>query len=127
MFEVVIDGKKVNAAVSFYTMQLYEAEFRADIIQDFFGVQDDSAPIAFDKKGEAIVQIDFTKIQWNSIAKALWAACKTATETTPSFTAWLKRTQGVNMWLVREQLANELSDCFFRPGATEEGAEEQEE
>ena len=34
MFEVSINGKKKMAEVSFYTAQLYESEFRKDIIQD---------------------------------------------------------------------------------------------
>ncbi len=122
MFKVEIDGKTVDAEVSFLTLQLYEAEFRADIIQEFFGVQDDQAPVTYDKNGEAIVKIDFTKIGWSSIVKALWAACKTADPSTPSYSSWMKKAKGVNMWLVRDQLSNELSDCFFRSGTADEEA-----
>ena len=123
MFKVDIDGKTVDAEVSFLTLQLYEAEFRADIIQDFFGVQDGKAPVTYDENDESIVKIDFTKIAWSSITKALWAACKTANPSTASYSSWMKKTKGVNMWLVREQLAEEISDCFFRTGAAKEGAQ----
>ena len=113
MFEVSINGEKKKAEVSFYTAQLYEAEFRKDIIQDLFGQQNLSAPVEMD--GEEVVSIDFTKVNWLSVAKVLWAALKTADESTPSYTAWMKATKGLNMWLVQEQLAAEVVDCFFRP------------
>lgn len=121
MFETVIAGKKVKGEVSFYTAQLYEAEFRADLIKDLFGVQDDSTLIEF--KGDDVVKIDFTKVDWLATMKVLWAAIKTADERTPSYTKWMKQTQGVNLWEVRELLSDEIADCFFRAEVI--GAEEQ--
>lgn len=121
MFEVEIDGKKVNAEVTFYTAQLYEAEFRADIIKDLFGEQSLEPQLEMD--GDAIVKIDFTKVNWLATAKVLWAAIKTADESTPSYTSWMKATKGLNMWLVSELLSAEVADCFFR--ADFAGAEEQ--
>ena len=112
MFEIEIDGKKCKAEVTFYTAQLYEAEFRKDLIQDLFGVQALASPL--EMEGEAIATIDFTKVNWLSTAKVLWAALKTADESTPGYTAWMKSTSGLNMWLVQEQLASEVADCFFR-------------
>lgn len=118
MFEVEIGGKKVKAEVSFYTAQLYEAEFRADLIKDLFGEQVFSSPVESD--GENVISIDFTRVNWLATAKALWAAIKTADESTPGYTAWMRATKGLNMWLVSDQLATEVADCFFRaeaPGA----------
>ena len=120
MFEVEIDGKKQKAEVSFYTAQLYESEFRKDIIQDLFGQQSLLTPIQME--GEEVVSIDFTKVNWLSVAKVLWAALKTADESTPNYTAWMKATKGLNMWLVQEQLASEVADCFFRAAPSREEA-----
>jgi len=121
MFEVEIDGKKVKAEVTFYTSYLYEAEFRADMIKELFGKQDFEPQ--FEADGDTIVKIDFTKVNWAVTAKVLWAAIKTADESTPSYAAWMKATKGLNMWLVSEQLSVEVADCFFRAEAP--GAEEQ--
>ena len=56
------------------------------------------------------------------MAKALWAAVKTANPATPNYTEWMKQTSGVNLWLVQDELGNEISDCFFRPEAAGEEA-----
>lgn len=121
MFEVGINGKKTKAEVTFYTAQLYEAEFRSDLIKDLFGVQDDSSLVEF--KGEEVVRIDFTQINWLATMKVLWAAVKTADDKVPSYAKWMKQTQGVNLWEVREFLSNEIVDCFFR--AESAGTQEQ--
>ena len=113
MFEIEIDGKMAKAEVSFYTAYLYEAEFQRDLIKDFLGVQDSIAPVEFE--GESVVKIDFTKIDWNASSRALWAALKTADQKTQGYEKWMKQAKGVNMWLAREMLAAEVSDCFFRP------------
>lgn len=121
MFEVEIGGKKVKADVSFYTAQLYEVEFRSDLIKDLFGTQDLKPNVEMD--GETVLKIDFTSINWLATAKVLWAAIKTADESTPSYTSWMKATKGLNMWLVSELLSAEVADCFFRaeaPGADAE-------
>ena len=123
MFDLEIGGKKVKAKVTFYTAQLYEAEFRSDLISDFFGVQEDQSII--EVEDGAIAKIDFTKTNWLATAKVLWAAVKTAKESTPGYAQWMKNTSGLNLWLVREQLASEVSDCFFRSGSAEEGDEQE--
>jgi len=116
MFELTIDGKAVKAEVSFYTAQLYEAEFQSDLIKDFFGVQAGEAIVTSDESGQ-IATIDFTKINWLAATKAMWAAIKTADAAAPGYTAWMKKTSGTNLWLERERLALEISDCFFRAEA----------
>lgn len=115
MFEVEIDGKTVKAAVTFYTAQLYEAEFRSDMIKDLFGEQDLKPAVSIE--GDDIVKVDFTKVNWLVMAKVLWAAAKTADDAIPSYTSWMKKTSGVNMWLVQELLGAEVADCFFRTDA----------
>ena len=129
MFSIDIDGKEYNAKVTFYTAQLYELEFRSDMIQDLFGVQ--TAETTVDVAGEGdearIVKIDFTKVSWSAVTKVLWAAIKTANDATPSYTEWMKTTSGVNLWLVQDLLGDEVSDCFFRARPAEENVEESEE
>lgn len=112
MFDIAINGKTVKAEVSFYTAQIYEAEFKEDLIKDLFGVQDDSSLIEF--QGDEVVRIDFTQINWLATMKVLWAAIKTVDDATPSYTRWMKKTQGVNLWEARQLLSDEVSDCFFR-------------
>ena len=124
MFDVTIGDKAYKAEVSFYTAVLYEAEFRSDLVADLFGVQgQDRNPFSF--KGNDLAEIDFTKVSWLSVAKATWAALKTADSSIPSYQAWMKKARGVNFWDLREALMEDASDCFFRSSATEE--EEPEE
>ena len=122
MFTFEVDGKPSKAKATFYTAHIYEMEFRSDLIRDLFGVQTAEQPLELERTGDGdddfrIVKIDFTKINWTVVAKALWAAVKTADPATPNYAEWMKSTSGVNLWLVQEQLGNEISDCFFRPEA----------
>ena len=124
MFEVTIGEKTYKAEITFYTAVLYESEFRSDIIADLFGVQgQDRNPFSFN--GENLAEIDFTKVGWLSVAKATWAALKTADSSIPSYQAWMKKARGVNFWDLRETLLEDASDCFFRAAVAEE--DEQEE
>ena len=133
MFTVDINGVKHDAKVTFYTAQLYELEFRADLIQDLFGIQTAEQSIEFEAEGEGeertvrVARIDFTKVSWAAVMKVLWAAIKTAEPSTPSYAQWTKGASGVNLWLVQEQVGEEVSDCFFRSGAAEEDSEEEEQ
>ena len=122
MFSIDIDGKSYEAKVTFYTAQLYELEFRSDMIQDLYGVQTADPTLDVEEDGDEarIVRIDFTKVKWGALAKVLWAALKTADESVPSFSEWTKSTSGLNLWLVQDQLGSEVADCFFRAGAAEE-------
>ena len=133
MFDVDLDGKKVSAEVSFYTAQLYESEFSSDLVKDIFGSQRDgegefmfeSVPVTKEdgtvERVTKIVGIDFTKVGWFEVVRALWAAVKTADPTTPGFAIWAKSTKGTNLWEAREKLVEEIDDCFFRsPAAGEE-------
>ena len=122
MFTFEIDGKTCEAKATFYTAHIYEMEFRSDLIRDLFGVQTAEQPLEVERTGDGeddyrIVKIDFTKVNWTVVAKALWAAVKTADPSTPNYAEWMKSTSGVNLWLVQDQLGNEISDCFFRPEA----------
>lgn len=122
MFEVSVNGKAEKADVSFYTAWLYENEFHADLISDFYGVQD-LTPIASD--GEEGLRVDFTKVNWNAAMRVLWAALKTASQSTPPYPEWMKATRGVDTYTLRAQLDEAIADCFFRPGAAGEEAGEE--
>jgi hypothetical protein len=114
MFEVKIGEEIRNAKVTFYTALIYENEFGKDMLKEFFGVQALSDPIAED--GD-VLSVDFTRINWTAASKALWAAIKTADESVAPYGIWVKESSGANMWLVYEQLAAEIADCFFRAEA----------
>lgn len=123
MFEVKIGDEECKAEVTFYTAALYESEFHSDIVADLFGVQGrDSNPFSVAKG--AVVAIDFSKVSWLAVAKATWAAIKTADPSTPSYATWIRKARGVNFWDLREALLEDASDCFFRAEAAEEEAPE---
>lgn len=124
MFQVEFSEGTYDAEVTFYTALLYEQEFGKDMLQDFFGVQGMDGPIGVD--GDAIVTIDFTKVNWAASSKVLWAALKTADSSIPGYQAWMKGAKGANMWLIRELLANEIGECFFRTDVAAEETEEKE-
>lgn len=124
MFEFETDDGKVKCSVSFDTALLYESEFQGDIIADIFGVQSlDSAEVVFEN-GE-LMGVDFTKVGWPKVMRALWAAAKTEDKGTPRFDKWMQSIRGVNLWDARNMLIDELTDCFFRAEAPEEDSEEQ--
>lgn len=121
MFEVSLGGKSRKAKVTFYTALLYEQEFSRDMLKDFFGVQAIKDPVEDDG---GVVSVDFTQVNWTAASKALWAALKTADDATEPYSLWVKKASGANMWLVNEQLAAEIADCFFRSEAAGKEAEE---
>ena len=122
MFEIELNSGKRKAEVSFWTAQIYESEFGGDIIKDFFGMQGNDDPVTLDENSEAVLAIDFTKINWAASMKVLWAALKTADDAMPSYQAWMRSTKGENLWAIRDQLAYEVFDCFFRTAAAGEEA-----
>ncbi len=129
MFKIDIDGVEYEAKVTFLTAQLYEMEFRSDMLQDLLGVQTAETVMDYDvSEGEAkLVKIDFTRISWSAVMKVLWASLKTANQSTPSYMDWMKKTSGVNLWVAQDLLGDEVSDCFFRAGTAKEDAQEAEE
>ena len=124
MLNIEIGGKQVEAEVTFLTAQIYEAEFRSDMIQDYFGREKTKIPTddenVVQEDGDAtIVQVDFTQTNWTAAVKVLWAAVKTANPSTPGYAVWARSATGANMWEVADVLTYEIVDCFFRPLAAE--------
>lgn len=125
MFEVSINGEKSKAEVSFLTAEIYESEFKKDLLQDFFGdVLKANEQLKVDEELN-VVSVDFEKINWMAANRVLWAAVKTADESAPGYRAWARQTKGVNMWEVRDTLAGEVADCFFRSELAEEETEQE--
>lgn len=122
MFEVSIDGKQVKAEVTFYTAWLYEAEFGKDLISDFYGVQDFTPVVDVDDG--SVIKVDFTKVSWMAATRVLWAAVKTAKPNTPAYQEWMRKTQGVDTWVVRQKLDEAITECFFRADAAGEEIEQ---
>ena len=132
MFDVQIGGKTVKAEVTFYTAQLYEMEFQSDMLRDILGVQERGGAVELEFEevdGESVpvvAKIDFTKVSWSAVMKALWAAIKTADPMTPSYAQWAKETSGLNLWDLNGVIGDEISDCFFRSEAAGEEAPEED-
>lgn len=112
MFEVEINGETRKAEVSFYTAWLYESEFQSKLIQDYMKCQD------FDEitsdGGRAIALVKFDSIDWLTVTRVLWAAMKTADESTPPYERWMRETGNANLWDARNELDSAITDCFFR-------------
>jgi len=129
MFEVTIDGKKVQAEVSFQTATIYESEFGGDLLQDVMGAHksgEDSIveyKIVENADGEADVEVlgfDFTRVNWGCLLKALWAAIKTANPAVSGYAAWASGTRGIDMLEVNGVISDEIADCFFRSSTARE-------
>jgi len=126
MFQVSINGEPVEGDVTFLTAVIYEQEFSRDIIKDLFGKQDaESGAIEIAGKGDKarIVSIDYTKVDWTNVMRAVWAAIRTADDSVPSFKAWMKSVRNANSWELRSMVVDAAYDCFFRAELAEEGAE----
>jgi len=116
MFEVTIDGKKVKAEVTFYTAWLYEAEFQSKLIQDYMEGQEYEEET--DEDGTSIAVVKFDSIDWMTMTRILWAAIKTAKDSTPPYEQWLRKAGGANLWDARAALDAAITDCFFRTEAS---------
>ena len=129
MFEVNIDGKKVKAEVSFQTPLIYENEFGGDLLQDVMGVHKAGEDSIVEYKtvegedGEAEVEVtgfDFTRVNWGSLLKALWASIKTADPSVSGYQVWAGKARGIDMLELNGVLSDEIADCFFRSSASGE-------
>ena len=112
MFEVEINGAKHKAEISFYTAWLYESEFQSKLIQDYMKGQDFDE--VTNEGGMAVAVVKFDSIDWVTVTKILWAAIKTAEESTPPFEKWLRESGNANLWDARNEIDSAITDCFFR-------------
>ena len=67
-------------------------------------------------------KVDFTKVNWLAVTRVLWAAVKTVKPNTPAYAEWMKKTQGVDTWTVRQKVDEAITECFFRSEAAGEEA-----
>lgn len=112
--ELVINGKKVKAAMSIKTLVLYEHEFDgADMIADLNG-----KVLANDN--EEGVLFDFGKVPWLKIMQGAWAMLKTANDKVPHFEKWAATVETVNTFELRNVLEDAVSDAFFHTAASPE-------
>ena len=82
MFELIINDTKHEAALSAYTLMMYEQEFGgADMLSDL-----DSVVLTKDKSPS-----------WLIVLKGAWAALKTQDDTVPCFAEWSKTATNLNM------------------------------
>ena len=114
MAEVVVNGEKVVAEYSVWTLSLYEQEFGgANMLADLFGVVslDDEAV-----KSKSLA-LDFTAQDWTMLTRVLWAGVKTADDSTPSFVAWSKSIKEIDMFEVANNVPIDVMQACFRTGA----------
>lgn len=111
---VSIDGKNLEAEASVLTLVIYEQEFQADLIKDLFG----KVKIEVPEDDEST--LDFTLTDWSKLPKVVWAMLKTADSKTPRYSEWARKTKGVNLFELNEQVGDAVVDAFFRPTATAE-------
>ena len=72
---VVINDKNVEVEVTAYTMLIYEDTFKGH---------------SFLRDADRVFVKNLNNVKFGSAAKLLWAAAKTADDTTPNFKVWLK-------------------------------------
>ena len=94
-----IDGKKVDAQASVFTLVLYEQEFGKDMIKDLFG------KTSIDDVEQDGAYIDFTLNNWAAIPRVLWAMRKTADNSVPRYQEWAKGVTGIDMFALNEEVA----------------------
>lgn len=108
------EGRELEIKLSFYTLYLYEQEFGSDMIKDTIGI----IRVEKEKKDSGVVELNFKNTNWTALTKALWAACKCADDSIPSFVEWSKGLEGVNMYALSETFATLIFQELFRTGVS---------
>lgn len=88
----------------------YEQQFGGDLIKDLFGkveVSEDSDDVI----------VDFTKTEWTTCVKALWAAEKGLNPSTPGFRQWCRENPKPDMNIVTDAVCTVAVEDFFHTGA----------
>lgn len=106
--EFDIDGKKVEGSFTVETLVVYEQEFGRDLVQDYYG-----RPTEDEDDGSVI--FDFTKTNWTTITKVMWAAIKTANPKTKPYQKWVKGKTGLNLYDSALKIFEAVQDGLFRP------------
>lgn len=111
---MIFEGKEITPSV--YTLAVYEQEFGSDMLQDLFG----GMP-AFDDENSELALI--SSVGWLTACKVLWALCRTADDSTPSFNVWSRKYTSVNLMDVFTELMPAISDAFFHTRLDEADSE----
>lgn len=111
--ELEINGEKVQAVYSVWTLALYEQEFDgANMLSDLFGVVEINA-----KAKNAAMTLDFTANDWTKLAKAVWAGVKCADDSTLPFKEWARKATDIDMFEIANKVPLEVMRRCFRAGA----------
>lgn len=97
---------------STYTLVIYEQEFGTDLIHDVYGRHVIERPKT-DDDGNVLPVVDYTRFNWTSMVKALWAMLKTADPSVPPFMEWARENGGVNLFALNNEMMEELDRGFF--------------
>ena len=105
---------EVEAIFSVETMMVYEQEFGADIVQELFG----RAVVRREESADdVLLAIDYRNVNWTKCVKVLWAAMKTADQSLPPFSQWVKDAGPIDLGTVADRVLSEATKGFFRAGA----------
>lgn len=128
-FQVYYEGSNHAALAGLDALTIYEQEFRADLIQDVYGIVDiTEADLegALKRAGAAddvVITIDYTRTNWTALTRAVWACLKSKDESIPSFAVWRKKTEGLNLRELSEAALPVFEETFFPARNGEAGKE----
>lgn len=126
-------GKEREVLFSAYTLMVYEHEFKTGLIEDVYG------RISLPKKnGDETLIADYTRDNWESYMKALWAGLRAGSDfaraemrphdVVEPYEKWSMTAMNINLAELASFILNSCNDAFFRPRTTgEEDAEEGED
>ena len=98
------EGKELIPSI--YTLAVYEQEFGGDMLRDLFG----GTPMA---DGGADEMALMASVGWLTACKVLWALCRTADDSTPSFMVWSRGRTDNDLMQVFTELMPVIVDAFF--------------
>ena len=100
--------------VSAWTLYLYECEFKGgDMIADVFG------RVEIGGEDDGALVIDYSKTNWTSVIKALWACLKAADASLPPFEEWAKTLGTIDLYEVVSTVVPEMQRNLFQSGASD--------
>lgn len=114
---------------TFYTLVIYEQEFKKDLIKDVYGRIDVTKAVRnFDEDGN-VIAMDYTVDNWVAYPRAFWAMLKTSEaicrdegrpcEPVPPFVKWCMSTRNFDMGEISQLVYDECERGLFRSGAAD--------
>ena len=100
MASVDTGAGRVEVRATPLALMLYEQEFAGrSMVSDLLGVD-----------GEWSVESG----RWEALTRALWACMRAADESVPPFGTWARGAEGLDLWVLHDQLIPVVIDGLFR-------------